>query len=162
LDSISILVYLLGSGMILAGLAGTILPLLPSTPLMFAGMLLLAWHENFVRLAWPSLSLLLILMLISSVLDYLAGAIGAKRVGASQYAIWGALIGSIVGLLGGLPGLILGPFLGAAAGELYARKDVMQAGKVGLASGIGMLLGAIAKVGFALAMLGVFLLAWFI
>lgn len=162
MDSVNILIWLLGSGMILAGLAGTVLPLLPSTPLMFAGMLLLAWHENFVRLGWPSLSLLFILMLISSVLDYLAGAMGAKRVGASQYAIWGALLGSIVGLLGGLPGLILGPFLGAAAGEMLARKDLIQAGKVGVASGIGMLLGAIAKVGLALAMLGVFLLAWFI
>lgn len=162
MDTLNILIWVLGSGMILAGLAGTVLPLLPSTPLMFVGMLLLAWHENFIRLGWPSLSLLFILMVISSVLDYLAGAMGAKRVGASPYAIWGALIGSVLGMLGGIPGLILGPFLGAAAGEMIARKDVIQAGKVGVASGIGMLLGAIAKVGLALAMLGVFLLAWFI
>lgn len=162
MDTLNIVIWLLGSGMIVAGLAGTILPLLPSTPLMFAGMLLLAWHENFLRLGWLSLSLLFALMLISSALDYLAGAMGAKRVGASQYAIWGALIGSVLGLVGGIPGLILGPFLGAAAGELYARQDLIQAGKVGLASGIGMLLGAIAKVGLALAMLSVFLFAWFI
>ena len=162
MDTLNILIWLLGSGMIIAGLAGTILPLLPSTPLMFAGMLLLAWHDQFIRLGWWSLSILFILMLVSSVLDYLAGAMGAKRVGASQYAIWGALIGSVLGLLGGFIGLILGPFIGAAAGELYARKDLIQAGKVGLASGIGMLIGAIAKVGLALAMLGVFLLAWFI
>lgn len=162
MDTLNIFIWALGSGMILAGLAGTVLPLLPSTLLMFAGMLLLAWHEQFIRLGCPSLSLLFILMVVSSVLDYLAGAMGAKRVDASPSAIWGALIGSVLGLLGGIPGLILGPFLGAAAGEFYAHKDVMQAGRVGIASGIGMLLGAIAKVGLALAMLGVFLLAWFI
>jgi uncharacterized protein YqgC (DUF456 family) len=104
----------------------------------------------------------LALTLISCALDYIAGAMGAKSVGASRQAVWGALIGSILGMLGGIPGLILGPFIGAAAGELYARKDMLHAGKVGIASGIGMLVGAIAKVGFALAMLGVFALAWFI
>ncbi len=162
MESLDILIWVLGSTMILGGLAGTILPLLPSTPLMFAGMLLLAWHDQFIRVGWPSLVLLVVLMLISCVLDYLAGAMGAKRIGASKEAIWGALIGSIVGIMGGIPGMILGPFLGAAAGEMYARKDVMRAGQVGIASGIGMLLGAIAKVGFALAMLGAFVLAWFI
>ncbi len=162
MESLDILIWILGSAMILGGLAGTILPPLPSTPLMFAGMLLLAWHDQFIRISWPSLVLLALLMLISCVLDYLAGAMGAKRVGASKEAIWGALIGSIVGIIGGIPGMILGPFLGAAAGEMYARKDVMRAGQVGIASGIGMLLGAIAKVGFALAMLGAFVLAWFI
>ena len=162
MDTITILLWILGSGMIVAGLAGIILPLLPSTPLMFAGMLVLAWNDQFIRLGWPSLTLLFVLMLISCVLDYLAGAMGAKRVGASPQAVWGALIGSVLGMLGGIPGLILGPFIGAAAGELYAQQDVVRAGKVGFASGIGMLLGAIAKIGLALAMLGAFALAWFI
>ena len=162
LETFEIISYLLGAGMILAGLAGTILPLLPSTPLIFAGMLLIAWGNQFIHVGWPSLSLLLAMMIVASVLDYIAGAMGAKRVGASRYAVWGALIGSIVGMLGGIVGLILGPFLGAAAGEFYARKDLLHAGKVGFASGIGMLIGAIAKVGLALAMLGVFLLAWWI
>ncbi len=156
-----ILIWLLGSSMIFGGLAGTLLPLLPSTPLMFAGMFLLAWHDAFIRLGWPSLTLLLLLTVISCALDYIAGAMGAKSVGASRHAVWGALIGSVLGMLGGIPGLILGPFLGAAAGEFYARQDMLHAGKVGVASGVGMLVGAIAKVGFALAMLGVFTLAWF-
>ncbi len=162
METIDILIWVLGGAMILGGLAGTILPLLPSTPLMFAGMLLLAWHDQFIRLGWPSLTILLVLTIISCALDYVAGVMGAKTVGASRQAIWGALIGSVLGMLGGLPGLIIGPFLGAAAGELYARQNMLNAGKVGFASVIGMLLGAIAKVGFALAMLGTFALAWFI
>jgi uncharacterized protein YqgC (DUF456 family) len=157
-----IAINLIGFAMIIGGLAGTVLPLLPSTPLMFAGMLLLAWHDQFIRVGWFPLTLLLVLTIISSLLEYLAGAMGAKRVGASQAAIWGALIGSVVGILGGIPGMILGPFIGAAAGEMYARQDLMRAGQVGIASGVGILLGAIAKVGLAIAMLGVFLFAWFI
>ena len=160
--SIELIWWILAAIMIIAGLAGTILPLLPSTPLIFGGIFLLAWQDDFQRLGWPSLTILIVMMLISSVLDYIAGAMGAKRVGASQYAVWGALIGSIVGVMGGVIGLILGPFIGAAAGEMYARRDLMHAGKVGIASGIGMLIGAIAKVGLALAMIGVFALAWFI
>ena len=74
--------------------------------------------------------------------------------------MWGALIGSIVGIAGGLPGLLLGPFFGAAAGELMARQDALQAGKVGLAALLGFILGSVAKVAAALAMLGVFALAW--
>jgi len=162
LESLDLIIWLFGGAMIFGGLAGTILPLLPSTPLMFAGMVLLAWHDQFLRIGWLSLLLLFVLMLLSCVLDYFAGAIGAKRVGASQAAVWGALIGSVIGILGGIPGMILGPFLGAAAGEMYARQDLLRAGQVGVASGIGMLLGAIAKIGLALAMLGVFIFAWLI
>lgn len=86
----------------------------------------------------------------------MAGALGAQRVGASKQAVSGAVIGSFAGMFAGVPGLVLGPFIGAVLGELYARRDVLQAGKVGVATWLGLLFGAVAKVAIALVMLGIF------
>lgn len=147
--------------LILAGLAGTLLPIIPSTPMILAGMLLAGWLDQFQHIGWLTYTLLAILVIASLILDFIAGSLGAKKAGASPEAIWGALIGSILGILAGLPGLLLGPFIGAAIGELWARQDTLQAGKVGIAAMIGFILGAAAKVAAALAMLGIFALAWF-
>jgi uncharacterized protein YqgC (DUF456 family) len=148
--------------LMISGLLGTFLPFLPSTPFIFGGMLLAAYLDHFVRIGYGSLTVLGILVLLSMVLDYIAGAMGAKKAGASSAAVWGALIGSVLGLFAGLPGLILGPLLGAAAGEFWARKDLIQAGKVGVATFIGMLLGAVAKIAIGLAMFAVFAFAWWV
>ncbi|UXY16391.1 DUF456 domain-containing protein [Chitiniphilus purpureus] len=153
--------YVLAGVLVFIGLLGTLLPLLPGTPLIFGGMLLAAWVDGFVRVGWMPLVLLAGLLLLSIVLDYISGALGAKRYGASKQALWGALAGSILGVFGGLPGLLIGPFAGAALGEYYARRDMEQAGKVGLATWMGLIIGAIAKVAVALAMLGIFTFAWF-
>lgn len=153
--------WILAGLLVLGGLAGTLLPVLPSTPMIFAGMLIAGWLDQFQRTGWITFTVLAVLVAFSLILDFIAGSLGAKKAGASQQAIWGALIGSIVGIAGGLPGLLLGPFFGAAAGELIARQDALQAGKVGIAALLGFILGAVAKVAAALAMLGVFTLAWF-
>ncbi|BCL77436.1 membrane protein [Jeongeupia sp. HS-3] len=147
--------------LILIGLAGTLLPMLPGTPFIFGGMLLAAWAEGFARVGWVPLLILGALLMLSMLLDFVAGALGAKRVGASAQAIWGAMIGAIIGIAGGLIGLIIGPFIGAVLGEYLARRDLYQAGRVGVATWIGLLIGAAAKIAIALAMLGVFLFAWF-
>ena len=148
--------------LMISGLLGTFLPFLPSTPFIFGGMLLAAYLDHFVRVGYGSLTILGILVLLSMVLDYIAGAMGAKKAGASSAAVWGAVIGSMLGLFAGLPGLILGPLLGAAAGEFWAKKDLIQAGKVGVATFIGMLLGAVAKIAIGLAMFAVFAFAWWV
>ncbi|MDR3410058.1 MAG: DUF456 domain-containing protein [Formivibrio sp.] len=153
--------WILAGLLILGGLAGTLLPILPATPMIFAGMLLAGWIDQFQHVGWITFIILSTLVIASMSLDFIAGSLGAKKAGASPEAIWGALIGSVLGILGGLPGLLLGPFLGAAAGELWARQDALQAGKVGIAAMLGFILGAVAKVAAALAMLGVFTLAWF-
>ena len=88
--------------------------------------------------------------------DFVASALGAKRVGASKWAIWGSFIGSIVGIFFGLPGLIIGPFLGAFAGELIAQSNMPRAAHVGLATWLGLLIGTVIKVGIAASMLAIF------
>lgn len=153
--------WILAGFLILGGIAGTLLPILPSTPMIFTGMLLGGWLDQFKHVGWITFAMLAVLVVISMIMDFIAGSLGAKKAGASPAAVWGALIGSILGIFGGLPGLLLGPFLGAAAGEFWSRQDALQAGKVGIAALIGFILGAVAKVAAALAMLGIFALAWF-
>ena len=94
--------------------------------------------------------------------DLVATLFGAKRAGASKLALLGAAIGSIVGLFFGLIGILIFPFIGAVIGELIARQRIDQAAKVGLATWLGMLFGALAKLSLALTMIGVFVIAYFI
>lgn len=90
---------------------------------------------------------------VGTAMDYIAGMLGAKFTGASKTALWGALIGGIAGAFFSLPGLLLGPLLGAGIGEFWARKDLWSAGKVGVGTFIGFIMGVIAKVGCALTII---------
>jgi uncharacterized protein YqgC (DUF456 family) len=158
----SLLLWLLGAVLVLVGLAGTVLPLLPGIPLMMVGMLIAAWADDFTRIGWVTLAILGVLMLLSFVIELAAAALGARRVGASREAVAGAAVGTLLGFFLGLPGLILGPFVGALAGELLARRDAARAVEVGMGAWVGFVVGAIAKLAVAFTMLGVFAAAWFI
>lgn len=144
------------------GLAGTVLPILPGVPMIFIGLWLAAWIDGYERVGGFTMGLLGVLTLLSVVVDFAASAMGAKRVGASPRAIWGAAIGSIVGIFFGLPGLLLGPFVGAVAGELSVRGDSGKAAKVGIATWLGLLFGALAKIALSFAMIGIFVLFYFL
>lgn len=148
--------------MIAAGFVGNLVPLLPGMPLMLAGMVLGGWIDDFHKVGVATLAMLAVLVLLGQLADFLAGSLGAKRAGASGKAVWGATLGSLIGLLGGLPGIVLGPFIGAAIGEYLAERDLLRAGKIGIAAWLGLVLGMAAKIALAFAMLGVFLFALFV
>jgi len=155
-----ILVILLTAGLFIAGVAGTVLPLVPGAPLIFAGALLYAWHSNFARVGWPTLLFLLILTGLSQVLEPLASLIGAKKYGAKSSGLWGAFLGGILGLLvGGIFGLIIGPFVGAFALEMIRGRNVREAFDVGFGTLIGFLGGMVGKILIALLMIAVFLIS---
>jgi len=158
----SLLLWLLAALLVLVGLAGTLLPLLPGIPLMLVGMFIAAWADDFTRIGWVTLTILAVLTALSFVIELLAAALGAKRVGASRAAIAGAALGTVLGFFLGLAGLILGPFIGALVGELLAGRDTTRAVHVGIAAWLGFVLGTIAKLAVAFMMLGVFLAAWLI
>ncbi len=154
--------WILAILLMLAGALGIVLPALPGVPLLFAGMLLAAAIEDFQRIGWLTLGVLGLLALLSVLIEFTASALGARRVGASARAVWGALLGTIVGIFFGVPGLVLGPFLGAVVGELTAHGQVLQAGRVGIATWLGLVFGTLAKLAIACAMIGVFVLAYFV
>ena len=147
------------SGMlILAGIAGTVIPVLPGVPLVFAGMLLAAWADHFQHIGAFTLTILGVLCVFALLIDFAAGLLGAKRVGASTRALWGASLGTLIGLFFGLPGLLLGPFLGAALGELSAGRELAHATRVGVGTWLGLLFGTLAKIALCFTMLGIFAL----
>ena len=157
------LLYALSALMIFLGLLGTVLPMLPGVPLAFLGMLLAAWVGDFREISVLTVIVLAVLTALSLAIDLLASVWGAKRAGASKTAMLGAGIGGMVGvMLFNLPGLIIGPFMGAMAAELAKGKPLKQAGKIGVATWIGMTVGMVLNIGLAFAMLGIFLFAlWF-
>lgn len=158
----STLLWLLAVVLVVIGLVGLVLPALPGAPLVLAGLVVAAWAEDFAYIGWGTITILALLALLASAVDFLASALGAKRFGASKRAIVGAAIGTLVGLFFGLPGILVGPFLGAVLGELSARRDLHAAGRAGVGAWLGLVLGAAAKFAVAFMMLGVFALARFL
>lgn len=156
------LYYALAVILILVGIAGVILPALPGLPLVFIGMLLAAWAGDFQQIGWITLVVLGLLTLLSVAVDFFATLVGAKRVGASRKALWGAMLGTFVGIFFGPIGLFAGPFVGALLGELWHGREIGQAAKVGLGTWLGIVLGIVLKLGVAFAMLGLFAFAWFV
>ena len=144
------------------GFAGILLPLLPGMPLLFGGLWLAAWLDDYARVGGSTVLVLGVMAFIAWLAEYVASALGVKRVGASGLAVAGAAFGALFGLVGGLPGLIVGPIAGAMAGEWIARRDGAQATRAGLAAGVGFLVAVGAKLLIALAMVGVFAVAYFV
>ncbi len=163
LDSMdhSFILYLLAVVLVLVGIAGVILPALPGIPLVFAGLVLAAWADDFVHVGWLPLTVLGLLTLLSFAVDILATVVGAQRVGASRKALWGTFLGSIVGVFFMPIGLFVGPLAGALLGEYWHTRELGRSTKVGLATWLGILLGFALKLALVIAMLGLFAFAWF-
>src|SRR6056297_75714 len=140
--------------LVLIGLAGTLLPALPGTPVMLAGMLLMAWLDEFARIGLGTVLGLTVLMLLAQILDFLATAEGARRFGAGRAAILGATLGLLVGMFFGIPGMLLGPFVGAVIGHRLGEATLDDSFRA------GVLVGTVAKVALGIAMLVWFGLAW--
>jgi len=154
---LSVLLWILSSVLVLAGLAGLVLPALPGAPLLFLGLVAAAWAENFAYIGWGTLTVLGGLAVLTYAVDFAAGAFGARRFGATNRAVVGAALGTLLGLFFGLPGVLLGPFVGAVTGELTGNRDLHRASKAGIGATLGLALGAAVKIALAFAMLGIFL-----
>jgi hypothetical protein len=148
--------------LVVVGIAGTVLPVLPGVAFVFLGLLLAAWADGFQRVGAVTLAILGLLTALAVAADFFASALGAKKMGASPRAVLGATLGAVVGIFFGIPGLLLGPFVGAVAGELSANRPLLHAGRAGLGTWLGLLLGSVAKVALAFLMVGVFASAWVI
>jgi len=145
--------------LILVGVVGAVLPALPGMPLIFGGVLLAAWTDDFQRIGVFTVVVMAILAALGIVVDYVAAAVFAKRAGASKLGVIGAAIGTVAGIFSGFWGLLFMPLAGAAAGEFLAHRDMFRAGKVGLATWLGMLVATVVKLAVAFTMVGVFVAA---
>ena len=153
------LLWSIAVALIALGVVGTVVPALPGATLVFAGIAIAAWIDDFARIPVWVLVLLGALTVLAFAVDLIAATAGAKKAGASPLAIVGAAIGTVLGVFTGFVGLLFMPLAGAALGEFIARQDLRRAGAVGIATWIGLLLGTAVKVAIVFAMLGVFVAA---
>jgi uncharacterized protein YqgC (DUF456 family) len=153
------LLWVLALVLMAVGIAGTILPAIPGSTLVFAGILAGAWADDFTRVPVWVVVVAGVLAALTWVVDVAAAAMGAKKVGASGWAIAGAAVGTVAGVFTGFVGLLFLPLAGAAIGELAARRDVIRAGKVGVATWLGLVIGTVVKVAIVFGMIGLFVLA---
>lgn len=161
MEPATILLWILAALLVMTGIAGLVLPGIPGAAVLFAGLILAAWIEDFAFAGTGVLSILAVLALLTYVVDFGAGILGAKHFGASRRAMAGAMLGAILGVFFGLPGLLLGPFAGAAIGEFSEQRHIGAAARAGLGATLGLALGVAAKLALAFSMLTVFAAARF-
>ena len=153
------LLWILSAALVVVGLAGIVLPALPGTVLVFAGLALGAWIDDFTRVGWLAMGTIAVLAILAWLMDYVSAMLGAKRAGASRQAVIGAALGTVAGIFMGLVGVLFMPLVGAAVGEFMARRNHQQAVRVGVATWIGLMAGMLAKFVLAFMMVGIFLVA---
>ena len=135
----------LGIILIISGVLGCVLPIIPGPPLSFLGLLLLHFTERY-EFTPRFLTIWAIITAVVYALDYVIPAWGTKKFGGSKRGVWGSIIGLVVGLFFFPPfGIIIGPFVGAVIGELTAGKDSGAALKSGFGSFLGFLAGTLLK-----------------
>ena len=102
----------------LAGLVGSILPVIPGTPLSWLGLIALYLAPS-LPFNWTFIIITGVVAIAIYIMDYIIPAIGTKRFGGSKAGAWGTTIGLIVGIFAPIPfGILIGPFAGALVGEL--------------------------------------------
>jgi uncharacterized protein YqgC (DUF456 family) len=141
-------------------LAAAIVPALPAIPVIFAGIWLIAGADHYAHVGVWGLSGIACVGVAGLAVDLIAGALGAKRQGASPLALWGTLAGTLVGFFFGLPGLLFGPFVGAVLGELLSGKSVLRSAHVAVGAWVGLIFGTLAKLVAAVTMVALFGALW--
>jgi uncharacterized protein YqgC (DUF456 family) len=145
--------------LMLGGLFGSLIPLLPDTPLIVLGAVVHHFAFGQRGASWTTLLVLTGLMLVTLMLDIVSGSIGAKYFGATRWGAIGGLLGAVVGLFYGPVGLLLGPLAGVLLGELLGGKGLLPAGRSTWGTFLGTVAGMVGKVAIGMVMIGWFLVA---
>jgi uncharacterized protein len=140
----------------LAGLIGSLLPVLPGVPLVLVAAIGHRLYFGATSVSNLVMGILVALTLVSIMFDFMAGMLGAKKFGATWRGMIGAVIGGIIGLFFNLPGIILGPFIGATLFEMLGDKKFKKAAHAGLGATVGLLLGIVGKFSICVVMMILF------
>lgn len=158
-----IVLLVLGFILMITGVLGSVLPVLPGTPISWLGLLLLHLTQAIPD-DWWFLGITLGVALLVFALDYLIPALGTKKFGGSRAGMIGTTLGLVVAIIFpilGLLGIIVWPFVGAFVGELIHKSDQKSAMKAAFGSFIGFLTGTLLKFVVTIVFLGLFLVkAW--
>jgi len=140
----------------LFGLIGSVVPVLPGTPVVLIAAIIHRLYFGEASINNLFLLVLVVLTGLSLLLDFLSSVLGAKKFGATWRGMVGAVVGGIVGLCFALPGIILGPFLGAMIFEMLGGKEFKIAARAGAGAMIGLLLGVVGKFSICVMMIALF------
>lgn len=148
---------LLGFLLMWIGIAGSVLPVIPGTPVSWLGLVVLFLAPS-LSFEWTFIILTGIVAIGLYVLDYVIPAWGTKRFGGSKAGAWGTTIGLVIGILVPIPlGILIGPFLGALIGELaFNKTQGKQAFKAAIGSFFGFLASTFMKVFATFVFFGLF------
>ena len=138
------------------GTVGSVVPVLPGAPLVLGAAIVHRLVFGPAGASWIVLGVLTAFTLFSVLLDYVATAYGAKKLGATWRGVAGAVLGALVGLFLGLPGILLGPFLGAMGLEMVGGKAWQPAAKAGAGAVLGLFLGGVGKLAICGSMMALF------
>jgi uncharacterized protein YqgC (DUF456 family) len=143
----NMLLIILSIVIMLFGLLGTILPLIPGIPLIWAVFLGYGLYDGWESYGLAVMVITGLAVAASLVLDQLASVWGAKRFGAGKAGMIGSIAGGILGVIFfSIPGLVLGAFAGAAGFEmLFGGQELKEAAEAGAGAVVGLLLGGLAK-----------------
>lgn len=131
--------------LIIVGLAGCILPVIPGPPISYAGLLLLQVAKDNPFSA-ETMMIWLTVTIVVTLLDYVVPVWGTRKYGGSRQGVWGSIIGLLAGLFFFPPiGIIIGPFAGAILGEMVAGKNSNDAFRAGFGSFVGLMAGTLLK-----------------
>ncbi len=143
----------------LAGLVGTVVPLLPDTPLIVAAAVLHHFIFGARGASWATILVLTFFMMVSLALDFVSGSMGAKYFGATRWGAIGGFLGAIIGIFYGPVGLFVGPLAGVLLGELLGGQGLLPAGRSTWGTFLGTVAGMAGKFAIAVVMIGWFLVA---
>lgn len=148
--------------LMLTGLVGVFLPVLPGVPLAWLGLFIYAIGTGFDRISVVATVVFFILMLLALSIDFIAPMLGAGKYKASKYGIIGTFLGFTIGVIFfSFWGIIVGPFVGALLGELIAKRPPGQAFKSAIGAFLGFIAGTLFKVICILIMFGFFIVSLF-
>lgn len=144
--------------LMLAGLAGTVIPVLPSVGLVWAGLLIAGFASSWTLVTLPQLIVWGIVSVAAAAGSFWGGSLAAKASGGKRWASLGALLGAMIGFFTAGPvGLFIGAGVGAFAGAWWSERKTGTALHVAGLTMLGTLLGAALQAAVTLSMLG-----WFV
>lgn len=156
MNFLEILIFIGVLIIMIVGLAGVILPVLPGIPLIFGGVVLYGVLSGFEKISFNLILIFAGLTIFSLIVDYLANFLAVKKMGGGKAGAFGAVIGLFIGIFIGLVAIILLPFLFAVIFELIAGKRKNQALKAGTGAFLGLLFGGLLRFIIGCVMIGVF------
>ncbi len=154
-----IVLVIIGFLLMIIGILGSVLPVLPGPPLSWFGLFML-YMTKAVPNNWWVITITLLIAILIVVLDYVIPAVGTKKFGGTKYGMIGTGIGLLVSFfvpIFGLFGIVIWPFIGALVGELIQNTNSSKAMKAAFGSFIGFLVGTLLKFVVAVIYFGIFI-----